>query len=231
MRAIGLIAALALAACSQRDAPAEEIAQTAEEIVGDASPTPALADGKYAPRDECGKLEGAALFRQRLALAVEARDAEGVAALAADDIKLDFGDGSGRAELVKRLDEQGGKLWDELDAILALGCSANDQGGLTVPWYFDQEIPVDPYDGMIVTGENVPLLLGPDAKSQELAALNWDVVELTAGLVTENPFQKVKFDGKEGYVATDKLRSLIDYRLSAISRNGRWRIVTFLAGD
>jgi hypothetical protein len=231
MRAIGLAAALVLVACSQQDAPAEEVAQAAEEMVGEATPVSALAQGKYAPRDECGKIEGASLFRQRLALAVEARDAEGVAALAADDIKLDFGDGAGRAELIKRLDEPGRKLWDELGALLDLGCAENDQGGITLPWYFDQEIPIDPYDGMIVTGENVPLLLGPDPQSQQLAALNWEAIELTAGLVTENPFQKVKFDGKEGYVATDKLRSLIAYRLSAISRNGRWRITSFIAGD
>ena len=32
-------------------------------------------------------------------------------------------------------------------------------------------------------------------------------------------------------IATDKLRSLIDYRLTAASRNGVWRIVSLLAGD
>ena len=33
------------------------------------------------------------------------------------------------------------------------------------------------------------------------------------------------------YVATDKLRSLIDYRLLASSRNDNWRIVSLVAGD
>jgi hypothetical protein len=231
MRAIGVAAALLLAACSQRDAPADEVAATAEQIVGEASPTPALAEGKYAPRDECTRIEGADLFRQRLALAVEARDAEGVAVLAAEDVKLDFGEGAGRAELIRRLDSADGKLWGELERLLALGCAENSQGGITLPWYFEQDIPLDPYETMIVTGEGVPLRLGPDPQSQQLAALDWDAVELIDGLETERPFQHVRFGNKEGYVETGKLRSLIDYRLIASSRNGRWRITSLVAGD
>ena len=38
-------------------------------------------------------------------------------------------------------------------------------------------------------------------------------------------------DGKEGYVATDKVRSLLDYRLLATKVNNEWRITAFLAGD
>lgn len=231
MKAIGLAVMLLLTACSQSDAPADEVAETAEQIVGDATPTPALADGKYAPRDDCGKIEGADVFRQRLALAVKARDAEGVAVLAAEDVKLDFGGGAGRAELIARLDNPDGKLWGELDALLALGCAENDQGGITLPWYFEQDIPLDPYKAMIVTGEEVPLLLGPDPKSQQLATIDWDAIELMDGLKTEQPFQHVRLGDKEGYVETTKLRSVIDYRLSASSRNDRWRITSLVAGD
>jgi hypothetical protein len=171
------------------------------------------------------------LFRQRLALAVQARDAEGVAALAADDVKLDFGGGAGRAELIRRLSDSGGKLWSEMDSLLALGCAKNAQGGITLPWYFEQKIPLDPYKAMIVTGEDVPLYLGPDPKSQQLATIDWDAVELMEGLKTEDAFQHVKLGDKEGYIATDRLRSAIDYRLSASSRNGRWRITSLVAGD
>lgn len=231
MRAIGLIAVLLLAACSQSDSPASEVARKAEEMVGESSPTPALADGKYAPRDDCGAVKGADLFRQRLALAVEARDAEGVAVLAADDVKLDFGGGSGRAELVARLNNPDGRLWAELEELLALGCAQNAQGGITLPWVFEQEIPLDPFEAMIVTGEDVPLLLGPDATAQELARIDWDAVVLIDGLEDSKPFQHVRFGDKEGYVATDKLRSVIDYRLMASSRNNRWRITNLLAGD
>ena len=73
-----LIAALPLAllltACEREEAPADEVAESAEKLVGAEQPeAPKLAQGPYAPRDTCGDLEGAAEFRQELAAAVEAQ--------------------------------------------------------------------------------------------------------------------------------------------------------------
>jgi len=142
---------LVLTACDRHEAPSEQLAKSAEQLVGAKEPEPApLADGPFAPRDTCGDLEGADAFRQSLAEAVEARDVDGFLALAAEDIKLDFGGGAGRAELKQRLTGKDWKLWDEFDALLALGCAANKQGGITIPWYFEQHIDkVDPMAGMI----------------------------------------------------------------------------------
>lgn len=221
---------LGCAACSSEDAPAEDIEQAAEKLV-EPSETP-LAKGKWAPQDTCAEVEGADEFRTRLAAAVKARDIDGVVALAADDVKLDFGGGGGSADLRKRLADPSLGLWGELDALMALGCSANDQGGITIPWFFDQDIGnADPYFAMIVTGEDVPLLERPDPASKVVSTISWDLVEI-ASLNPESAYQQVEFgDGKVGFIATDKLRSLIDYRLTASSRNDRWRIISFVAGD
>jgi len=222
---------LSCAACSREEAPAENVAEAAEQMVAPASPSP-LAKGKWAPQDTCAEVEGANQFRTRLADAVKARDVDAVVALAADDVKLDFGGGGGAAELRARLaDEQLG-LWGELDALMALGCSANEQGGITIPWYFDQDMgEADPGYAMLVTGEDVPLLERPDAAGKPVETISWDLVEI-ASLNPESLFQRVEAsDGKVGFIATDKLRSLIDYRLIASSRNDRWRIISFVAGD
>lgn len=224
---------LLLTACEREEAPADEVAESAEKLVGVQQPeAPKLAQGPYAPRDTCGDLEGAAEFRQALAAAVAERDADALVALAADDVKLDFGGGAGRGELKKRLTADDRRLWQELGELLTLGCSANKQGGLTIPWYFDQSITgVDPFMGMIVTGEAVPLRSAPDEEADSVATLSWDVVEIDA-LKPDDAFQKVETrDGKQGFIATDKLRSLIDYRLLASSRNGTWSIVSLVAGD
>ena len=86
--------------------------------------------------------------------------------------------------------------------------------------------------GMIVKGEDVPLLAEPEAKAQELRKLSWEVVELADGLRPDDRFQKVRLPDKtEGYIATDELRSLIGYRLIASSRNGKWSITSLAAGD
>lgn len=223
--------ALALAACNQQEAPADEVEKAVEEVVGSPERAEQQELGAYAPRDGCIDLKGADNFRQRLALAVEARDAEGVAALAAPDVKLDFGGGGGRAELLARLAAGDDALWAELEELMQLGCAANGQGGATIPWYFAQDIPADPYSGMIVTGNEVPLRESPDAVAVPLAELNWDAVELLDDFDPEAPYQRVRFDDMTGYVETDKLRSIIDYRITASSRNDKWRITSFVAGD
>jgi hypothetical protein len=223
---------LACAACSQEDAPAEKVAEAAEEIVEPAADPAPLAKGEWAPQDTCEKVEGAGLFRRQLTAAIEARDADVLAALAAEDIKLDFGGGEGRAELRARLGDESRGLWEELDAILALGCSANEQGGITIPWYFDQDMgEADPFTSMLVMGEDVSVLNEPKPSAEKLDTISWDLVE-PVSFDPESPFQEIKVaDGGTGYIATVKLRSLIDYRLIASSRNGRWRITALIAGD
>jgi hypothetical protein len=229
-RPLALALLLTCTACSQEDAPAEDIAEAAEQIV---DPTPAptpLASGKYAPRDECTGVEGAEAFRDRLAAAVRARDTDALVTLAASDITLDFGGGSGAGELRKRLEEPSGELWGELARLMTLGCAANEQGGITIPWFFEQDLgKADPYDSLLVTGTDVPVFRGPDPAAERIAAISWDLVK-QAGPGTG--YQQVEFgDGTKGYIATDKLRSQLDYRLIASSRNGKWSITTLVAGD
>lgn len=230
-----LALSLALGACGQGKAPSEKIKDATKQLVEDASDTapPKLADGPYAPRDECAKVAGASAFREQLAEAVEARDADALVALAAPDVKLDFGGGSGAGELRNRLAKDEWSLWDELDALLTMGCAKGKQGGITLPWYFAQEIDaVDPAMGMIVTGEKVPLRNAPDSAGETLEDISWDVVELVDGLHPEDGYQHVAtVKGKQGYIATGKLRSLLDYRLIASSRDGKWSITSLVAGD
>jgi hypothetical protein len=188
--------------------------------------------GRFAPRDECGKLPGAREFREKLAAAVLARDADGIAALAAPEVKLGFGGDDGRARLLAKLKEPDSEVMRELGVLLSYGC-ANRDGGMTMPWHFAQDAgDVDGYDAMVVTGADVPMLATGDANAAVRKRLSWDLVELSAGLHSERPFQQVKAaDGTQGYVATDRLRSLLDYRLLADRENGEWRISAILAGD
>ena len=215
---------LALVGCGNGKAPSEKLKDATEELVEEASGevVPPLAEGPYAPRDECVGLPGAYAYRERIRRA-----------LAAPDVKLDFGGGAGSAELKARLDGEQSNLWRELDALLAMGCAAEGEASMTLPWYFSQEIDeVDPMMGMIVTGEGVPLLLAPERDSDVLEAISWDVVQLVDGFRAEDRFPHVETTkDKRGYIATDRLRSLIDYRLLASSRDGKWSITSLVAGD
>jgi len=226
--------AVALTACSQENAPSEKISDVADSVVDgvDGSAPAKLAKGEFAPRDECRAVEGASAFRAQLAAAIRARDTDKLVALAAPDVKLDFGGGAGTAELRSRLAEQDRGLWDELDKLMELGCAANDEGGITLPWFFGQDIGTrDPMMTMIVTGEDVPTFASATAPEPN-GTLSWDAVELVGGLMPDRPRQQVKtVDGKSAFVATDRLRSVIDYRLVASSRDGKWSFTSLIAGD
>ena len=224
-----------LAACSQENAPSDAIRNAADTVVGqvEGSQPVNLALGEYAPRDECKDVPGAKDFRTMLVAAIESRDADRLAALAAPDVKLDFGGGSGTATLLTRLSDEKRGLWQELDQIAALGCAVNEQGGITMPWIAAQEVAdIDPASAMLVVGEKVPMRIGAAARAGEAEEVSWDVVTLVDGLQPEDQFQQVKTrDGTVGFIATDKLRSLLDYRLIASSRDGKWNFTSLVAGD
>ncbi|ANU07473.1 hypothetical protein [Paraurantiacibacter namhicola] len=227
-------AAMLLAGCERAEtAPAEEIGKVAEGVLGEgegeASP---MADGPYAPRDTCDQVEGSREFRGRLEKAVAERDVAALRAMVADDILLDFGGGMGAAELETRLADDDWALWEELDQLLKLGCSANKQGGITIPWYADQQIDaVEAANGVIVTGENVPMRNAPAADGETVALVSWDVVSLAAFDADAEYQRVVAVDGTTGFIRTDMLRSLLDYRVVASQRNGKWSVTSFVAGD
>ncbi len=69
---------------------------------------------------------------------------------------------------------------------------------------------------------------GSAAKQQ----LSWDLVTLDKGWHPDKRFQQVTTrGGAKGYVATDKLRSMLDYRLLANRKGEIWQITAFVAGD
>ena len=241
------LALVALMGCSQEaedkspdDKPTAAATQAEEDVLPeDATPDAAQKyltsltnppqAGPWHPRDDCAAEPGALEFREKLAAAVLTQDADALAALSAKDIKLDFGGGGGIAELRKRLAAKDQFLWKALANLIPLGCDMNTEGGLTLPWYFAQDIPVDdPYVSMIVRGVDVPLLDAPKADAKVLARLSWDVVELQSD---PGVFAEVKAGGKKGYVAAGKLRALIDYRLLADKQSDGWKITALVAGD
>ena len=231
---IASLLALALAACSQENAPSESISEAADTVVEEVegSAPAKLAKGEFAPRDECADVPGAAAFRAQLAAAVKARDADKLIALAAPDVQLDFGGGAGTAELRTRLADPARGLWNELGALTALGCAANDEGGITLPWLFEQDFGErDPMMTMIVTGEDVPTYASAEA-AEPNGSVSWAAVELAHGLQPDAARQQVKTKGgKTVFVPGDRLRSVIDYRLIASSRDGKWSFTSLIAGD
>ena len=204
-----------------------------------APPAPKTSDAfkplaAYQPRDECVKLPGFPAFRDAMFAATAKRDGEALVALADPAIHLDFGGGAGRDEFRKRLADPKSGLWGEIAALAALGCAA-DGAVATMPAVFSR-MPADVDAGrtMLVTGSEVPLRRKPSPAAPQVRKLNWALVTLKGeGFDPAAPYAQVAVaDGSSGYVATAKLRSVLDYRLVADKTEGEiYRITALIAGD
>ena len=199
-----------------------------------APPASAKPLAAYPPRDECAKLPGFPAFRGALFAATAKRDGEALVALADPDVRLDFGGGAGREELRKRLADSMSGLWGEIAALATLGCAA-DGTVATLPAIFSR-VPddIEPVRTMLVTGSDVPLRRKPSSAAPQVRKLDWALVTLKGdGFDPAARYAEVTAsDGSAGFVATAKLRSLLDYRLIADrTEGGAYRITALIAGD
>ncbi|KUO55239.1 MAG: hypothetical protein APF78_00900 [Sphingomonadales bacterium BRH_c3] len=194
----------------------------------------------YAPRDECGDIAGAQEFRIALAAAVTERSEERLLPLFAGDAILDFGGGSGRDLLRERLDDPDYGLWEALESLLQLGCAKGpaEEGSIVMPWLWAQDLGEDDaFSVLYVIGQDVPVYR--DATGPEIIDnLSWDLVGWSAYLEQAEEEQsatraKVVLEGGAiGYIARNKLRPLLDYRLLAEpAKDGKLLVTAFIAGD
>jgi hypothetical protein len=199
-------------------------------VIASSEPT-GLAGIAYTPKNECISAPGWPAFHKSLVAAIRARDSAALAAIAAPDITLDYGGGSGVGELQKRLADPERQLWQELAALLPLGC-AIDGGLAAMPWIF-WNVPetADSYTAMLVTGRDVPLR--DEQKGANIGNVGWFIVDIDP--MEFKPDEKLTqvtlTTGETGLVETSRLRSLLDYRLIAEPHEGGWKITAFIAGD
>jgi hypothetical protein len=246
-----------LAACGSEADPAEADPPTevAETPVASATPR-----GPYAPRNDCGELPGAQAFLDEVNAAVAARDVDAFVNLADVHVLLTFGGGEGAAQLREELAADDGALWNETADLMAMGCAiskVNDAGQsgdesqfttIILPWYLAQDTGGDPFETVIVTGEDVPVHHAASLTSPPLAYVSWEAVQLVpepgeTGINysgdQETGWLRVRLpagsgagaDPVEGYMQAENLRSVVDYRLLANNGDGRWKISALIAGD
>lgn len=223
------LAAPVAAPASPAPAPPASASPDSEPAV---SPETLLAG--FPPVDECKKLSDFAAFRDAVFAAAAKRDGEALIALADPAINLDFGGEAGTDELRKRLADPKSVLWDEIAALAPLGCAA-DGTVATLPAIFSR-VPdgVDPARTMLVTGTEVPLRRKPAPSAPTVRSLDWALVTLKGeGFDPAARYAEVSAaDGSSGFVATAKLRSVLDYRLIADKADGgKYRITALIAGD
>jgi hypothetical protein len=200
----------------------------------------AATPSRLPPVDQCGGGAGFAGFRRQIESAVSRRDLEAMTSLMAPDVQLSFGGAVGFSKF-RDHDRSGPggdgmwqELWAEMAKVLRLGCgTARDGSGKEYrawPAMFVTGGDLDGYDTWVALPGAI-LRRRPTESAPVVQRLPpWTVLrEVREATV---PYTEVRTPkGRSGFIAKGQMRSLIDYRLVAEQREGRWMITAFVAGD
>jgi hypothetical protein len=199
---------------------------------------PAMAQvGKLYPVDEGPKDPSFQAFRVKLIEAAKNRDAKFVLSILDQKITNSFA-GDGGVKEFREMWEPGNpnsELWGVLVKILSMGGSFS-KNEFCAPYVFSKFPELDPFEHSAIIGEQVRVREQPDLTSLVIASLSHDIVTIT------DPFEPIKKDGrswiaiklsngKTGFVSEQFIRSPIDYRACFTKKNGKWRMITLVAGD
>jgi hypothetical protein len=199
------------------------------------------------PVDEAAQDASFLQYRTALLNAVIARDTEAVIALSSPTISLSFGGSEGHdafrdalnvpvEKLAVRYKPKAAQLreayWQELETVLKMG-GRFVEGGFSAPytWLSPEPNHMDPYDVHYVIGHNVRMRTAGNIAAPVIRHLSYNVVELYQP-VSGAEYQSVRLpDGTDGYVASQYLRFMLDYRANFVKLDGKWLMIDFLAGD
>lgn len=198
-------------------------------------PLSAWPQARLAPVDQAATVPDFFSFRARLQAAVARRDVAETTAAFSRNVKLSFGGDVGPQafERLWRPRAPDSTLWATLGTVLALGGTFSGDASFTAP-YVSARWPqgLDAFDHVAVLGAAVRVRESPQAGAPTLGLLDHAIVEVAEPAAAAAPWVKVKLpSGQAGYVDSRMVRSPIDYRVRFARMDGRWQIVSFLAGD
>ena len=185
-------------------------------------------------------------FRQKLRQALEKKDLDFVLSHLDENAKLTFGGRAGQKDFLKiwnlEKNPEKSEMWQTFLDVIDLGGKFQDQerNSFVAPYTFLAEEVEDSFESLIVIGENVTVRKTASVKGPVLGFLSYDVVKR---VYESNPPQEtingethpwMKIETKEGvvgYVYGKYIRSPIDYRANFVKKDGKWKIIFFIAGD
>jgi hypothetical protein len=205
--------------------------------------TTAVAQEKYVrPHDEGSKDASFAAFRTKLIAAAERKDVTYLLSIVDPKIKNGFGGQDGVANFKRqwKITSKNSKFWKEMLAVIKNGGKFENGGKTFMAPYTFTNWPddVDGFEYNAIFGNNVNLRKTPDLKSEVVAQLSYNVVQIQPETVpksgrSDHPgwwFVKT-MGGLEGYVKQEYVRSHIDYRAGFDKIRGAWKLTFFVAGD
>ncbi len=168
-------------------------------------------------------------FRAQMLQAIETRDAQFFRERT-EGAKLSFGLDTSLDEMY-RLQDPDDPFWLTLERITSLGGSYKPEHEMVYyPYvYIDFPEELDGFGHLAVAGENVNVRSAPGLAGRVVGTASYEVVKR---LDYGEEWVKVESkNGLAGYIHRDFLYSPIDYRMGLKQKDGRWKVVFFVAGD
>lgn len=196
------------------------------------------------PVDEAKKDASFFSFREKLITAVKNRDTKFVLSVVDKNIKNGFGGDDGIENFKKgwKINSPNSTLWKELLTVLTSGGTFDNRrrNSFSAPYLFTKfPADLDAFDYQAIFGNNVNLRAKPDANSQIVSTLSYNIVKTDYENSVKSSKNKDEYlwlkvetlGGKKGFVKPEFVRSSIDFRAGFEKKNGKWIMIFFLAGD
>lgn len=196
----------------------------------------AMAQPRLIPMDQAVSVPDFFGFRAQLQMAVARRDALAVRAALSKNVLLSLGpEGSGAKafDAIWTPSAHDSRLWEVLSTLLALGGVFEPDGRFMAPYVFALwPSNKDPLDHVVALSAGTRVHSAPSAGAAVIAILDFSIVERVGALATDGRWEQVRLrGGHTGFVDSRFVRSPVDYRISFAKREGRWEIVSLIAGD
>lgn len=186
------------------------------------------------PVDEASTRPDFFSFRARLQRAIARHDTAALMEVVHPQIKNSFGGNDGVDEFrsMWRIGQPDSGIWDELGTALALGGSFHDAGTFVAPYVFSRwPGQFDSFEHVAVIGSSVRVRSQPDTASSWIDAVSFAILPVAREGTDQEGWTAVQIGKTVGYISSAYVRSPIDYRAIFRLDGGRWRLVTFVAGD
>ena len=170
--------------------------------------------------------------------AIASKDLDYVLANTDDNISYSFGLTDGKEGFKEfwglNEDLNNSEFWEELANVVELGFSIveyPENKYFIAPYFFDAfPEEFDAYSYLVCTGESVRVRKEPSLDAEVITAVSYLI--LRDGGSIKGDWQRVILpSGEAGYMHSDYIRAVLDYRVGFRKADGNWKMVYFIAGD
>ena len=192
------------------------------------------------PRDEAN--ESFRLFRAEALRKLAARDTTYLYGMLAPEIRNSFGpdDSVSHFKRIWKMEESRPDVWMALIRVLTMGGQQPADSTFTAPYvYAFWPDSIDAFEHVAVVGNGVRVQESPGANGREVGRASNSILKFVewqgmpeSGVAADTTWVQVLLpNGTRGWIRGASVYSPVSWRAMFARRDGRWRMLLFVAGD